>query len=663
MIIILILLSIILISFFYKKTIPIIDGWKKILLISLRSISIIILLLLLLNPILYYFKNKIAKPSIIILNDVSDSMLQVGNEGSKLEVFKSIRKEIEKTLALKDHEIIIFDFADGIDGNTKSTNLSKTLLQTFKKNDPRNIEAIILLSDGWLNDDDLEIIVNHNIPVYTFNPILNSDVFDLSISDIEHNKAVYRNEVTPIQIGINSNNYNGKAKVELFSDNKTISKRDIDFDDKEFLQLTFDVSFTNSGFTQISFKITADSAEINIDNNIINSAVQVKRDRSTNLLISDNLNWDAKFIIGAVNQNQHWQSKFLLKKGNLLSVDKIANFETEMNDINVLTLINNGDLSLNKNEVDIIDRFVKKGGGLFVIGKPVKSISNLSAVIPLDINNTFKSTFTLTNQSNQFNTFASIQNKNIKNIPPISYYYARSKIQAKVLAEINNEEKSSAIIFNNIGNGKILSFVFNDLWKWQLWDSGDSYNDFIHNIFSWLGQTNSERFYASLDKNSFYLGEDINIDLHAFDEKLSPISNINAEISVSNSNGKIVHQGFMLKANNKHYITISALPPGDYNYIITDKISNLQTEGEFMISHISPESRDIGVNRSLLSYISNKTNGKVLNKANHFDISKAEKEIIKMRYEIPIYKKWYVIAIFLIAFCTELFLRKRWGLL
>ena len=82
-----------------------------------------------------------------------------------------------------------------------------------------------------------------------------------------------------------------------------------------------------------------------------------------------------------------------------------------------------------------------------------------------------------------------------------------------------------------------------------------------------------------------------------------------------------------------------------------------------MISQNSPESRDTGINLSLLSYISNKTNGRVIDKTNDIDILKAEKEIIQLGSEIPIYKKWYIIAIFLLAFCTELFLRKRWGLL
>ena len=663
MIILLAIVSIILISFYYKKTIPTIESWKKILLISLRSIAIIILFLLLLNPILYFFQNRIRKPSVVILNDISESMQQFGKDQLKSDIFKNFKKEIENIIEAKNYDIVNFNFANGIDGNISSTNLTKTIIQVFKKLDTDNIEAIILLSDGWFHDDELEIIENQNIPIYTIDPHFQSDDFDLKLTDINHNKAIYRNEITPIEVNINANNYDGKAKIELLSENKLIKVKEIDLSGKEYLQLTFDISFPSTGFTPISLKISTDSIEVNTDNNIINSAIHIKRDRSKVLLISDILNWDAKFIIGAVNQDQHWQSKFVLKKNGLQNADENTSLKIEINGVNVLTLINYGNLNFSNDEVKIIDRFVRNGGGIFFIGKPIKELEDISPAGSSGIDRTFKSNFTLTKQSEQFNTFSSIEKKDFKNIPPVSYYYVNSKVEAKVLAQFDNDENSPAVLFKNIGNGKILHFAFLDLWKWQLWNSGDSYNNMMHNIFSWLGQTSSERFYASLDKNSFYLGEDINIELHAFDETLSPITEMNAEISVTNSENQIVHQSFMLKENNKHFIKISDLQSGKFKFVISDETSNSQTEGEFMISQNSPESRDTGINLSLLSYISNKTNGKVIDKADDIDISKAEKEIIQLRSEIPIYKKWYVITIFLLAFCTELFLRKRWGLL
>ena len=590
-------------------------------------------------------------------------MQQVGKKQLKSDIFKDYKNEIERILESRDYNIVNFDFADGIDGNTSSTNLSKTFQQVFKKVDSENIEAIFLLSDGWFNDDELEIIENQNIPIYTIDPHFQSDDFDLKISNINHNKTVYRNEITPIEVNINSNNYNGKAIIKFLSENKLIKEKKIDLNGKDFQQVTFNTSFPNTGFTPISLKISTDSVEVNTDNNIINSAIQVKRDRSTILLISDNMNWDSKFISSAVSQDQHWQSKFLLKYRGLKKAGKNTTLKNEMSGVNVLTLINNGRINFSKDEVEIINRFVRNGGGLFIVGKPIKELKNISPATSSSINRTFKSTFTLTKQSEQFNTFSSIKKKDLENIPPVSFYYVNSKVEAKVLAQFDNDEKSPAVLFKNIGNGKIMHFAFLDLWKWQLWNSGDSYNNLMHNIFSWLGQTSSERFYASLDKNSFYLGEDVNIELLAFDETLTPITEMNAEVSVTNSENQIVYQSFMLKENNKHFIKISDLQSGKYKFVISDQTTNSQTEGEFMISQNSPESRDTGINLSLLSYISNKTNGSIIDKASDLEIPKAGNEIIRLGSEIPIYKEWYIIVFFLLAFCIELFLRKRWGLL
>jgi len=663
MIFILAIISIILVTLFYKKTTPTLDDWQKVLLIFLRSTAVIVLLLLLLNPIVYYFQSKTNRPVVVVLNDVSASMKQSGNGQKKIDLNNEFRDEIDKDLNLKGYYIASYNFANGLDGEESSTNLSKTFAQVFKKIEAENIQAIVLLSDGWFHDEELDVIEANNIPIFTFDPHFQSEDFDLKITRIEHNKTVYRDEITPIEVDMSSQKYFGKARLELISDNKLLSERRVNFKDKEFQKIVFDTSFSDIGFAPITLKISTDSTEVNTENNLLNSAIQVKRNRSKAILISDVLDWDVKFISSAVNEDQHWECKYLLKNRSLQDAGKNTSLNIEISDVNLLTLINNGKLRFSANEVTIIDRFVINGGGLFIVGKPIKELEHISPAAASRIHQTFNSTISLTEQSKQYNTFTAIDKTDLNNIPPVSYYYVNPKIESKILARFNDDERSSAILFSHFGKGKILMFAFHDLWKWQLWNSGNSYNKFIYNIFSWLGQTSSERFYSSLAKNSFFLGEEITIDLHAFDETLSPVTEINAEISVINSESKIIYQGFMLKEDNKYKIKFSDLQSGKYKYIIFDEISKSQSEGEFIISQNSPEYRDTGINLALLSYISNKTNGKLIDNLNDLNILEAKQEIIKLRSEIPIYNKWYIIAIFLLVFCTELFLRKRWGLL
>jgi len=84
-----------------------------------------------------------------------------------------------------------------------------------------------------------------------------------------------------------------------------------------------------------------------------------------------------------------------------------------------------------------------------------------------------------------------------------------------------------------------------------------------------------------------------------------------------------------------------------------------------MISLDNPENRDKDFNTPNLSFISEITGGRSYNidDLDTMEITEEDSIIEQHKFEIPIYKKWYLIALFLIAFCLEIFLRKRWGLL
>jgi len=663
MLILFIVIVIILISIFYRRSIPVLEGWQKYLLISLRSISMITLLFLIINPIMYFTRTQLLQPAVIVLNDTSESMIQTGVKATKQDLYELKKNEIINNLHSAGHKVLESDFADGIDGDKTSTNLSKTLIQTFKKYDPQNILAILLVSDGWFNDDELEIMDQQNIPVYTIDPQFKSDDLDIMIQDVQHNRSVFIDEPTPIKVFLTAQNFTGKAKLELISNQKKVVERELNFNNEESKQIVLEPSFTEEGFAQINLNVKTDSSDVNLDNNSFQTAIQVKRNHSQNLIISDKLSWDTKFIVSALNRDQRWKSKFLLKKELLYFADQTTKLEDELINANVLTLINYGNLSLSQNETDIINRFAENGGGLLMLGMPIDEIDENSPALRTKTDIILKSTFNFTKQSKKYNTFSNISKEDINNIPPVSYYIVRPKLESTVLAEFNDDSKNAAILFSKFNKGKLLTFNFINLWKWQLWNSGNAYNDLMLNIFSWLGQTESQRFYSTLNKNAFYIGEDIQIDLYAFDETLNPINDIDAELSVINSANKTVHKGFFINKQNKQYLTISDLPAGNYSYEIKDKISDLKTDGNFVVSDISPESRDLGINLELLSYISNTTGGKVITELSEINFPKVISKTIKIRSEIPIYKKWYIIAIFLVAFCTELLLRKRWGLL
>ena len=192
---------------FYQKSEPQLFGWRKYLLIFLRSIALVFLVILLLNPILYFIQHLKERPKIIFLEDISDSMKQKNKQVSKTQIFKQISTQLAENIATKNYEVIHYKFADGLDKNSNSTNLSNSLLELSQKSDLSKISSIFLFSDGWFKDDDFSLISALKIPIFTVNPDFKSDYFDLMIDGLDYNKTAYKGESTPLKIQINSHLY------------------------------------------------------------------------------------------------------------------------------------------------------------------------------------------------------------------------------------------------------------------------------------------------------------------------------------------------------------------------------------------------------------------------------------------------------------------------
>jgi hypothetical protein len=105
------------------------------------------------------------------------------------------------------------------------------------------------------------------------------------------------------------------------------------------------------------------------------------------------------------------------------------------------------------------------------------------------------------------------------------------------------------------------------------------------------------------------------------------------------------------------------LGPGTYTVRVQD--GELQDSTSFAVLSQSPEVRDTGINQALLRYVSDITGGKVIGTEDLSELTLPTAQSINMQREhrIPLYRKWYIITLFLLSFCVELYLRKRWGLL
>ncbi len=631
--------------------------------LSLRFVAIAILLILLFNPILRLVSRVERRSEIVFLVDNSDSMDLLENETTKSEILASYQSELE--VKAEDYELTTYYFADGIDGNTSTTKLSKTLEDLTREKILADISKVFLLSDGWFKDEQFKTVENFPIPISPVLPDFDLTDFDLEVSEIRVSRTAYENEITPIGVNVHATDFDGEAILKFSIDDEIMEEREVDFSEAQHKQIIFEHEFIETGLKSISFEIESkEFEEVFLGNNKLSTAVQVLSDRKNIVLVTDAPNWDSAFIMRALHRNPRWQPQYYVyQDGGFYEGQNEIDFSEALSDATVLIFVNIDDMNFSAQQVELIEQFLRLGGGVLTQGKPISSIEDILPAQLSNITGQFQAPFYLTEESQKYETFQRIES--VRAIPPVKYYYTVSSVDAEVLARLENEQNSPAIIFGNYYDGRVLTLGFLEFWRWQLHSEGDRYYSLMYDIVSWLGQKATDRFFAETERTQYYEGEPVTIRLSAYDERLLPQKGLTPYLTIRDEDQNTVQQTMMMEYGDEYRAQIDELEAGVYTFMIDEELTNQRAEGEFLISDMNPEYRDRGFNPALLYYIANQTGGSILTSDNFENFTQEEPEMRTDRIlqEIPIYRKWYVIALFLLCFCGELFLRKRWGLL
>jgi uncharacterized membrane protein len=649
--------------YFYWQTMPEISRGRRYSLAALRWIALAVVMILLFNPIIRYSRKQPVQTKQLLLVDNSLSMNeQVGAE-TKLQVYSNAEADVKKLLEQKGYECETISFADGIAGDQESSRLAKTMADLHDQDRLRNVKDIFLFSDGWFDDSDPEFIQNIQYQVHVFQTDFEATSFDLQITRLKYNQRSWLREITPFIVDISAVNYTGKAAVDFYTSEQKVQSSQIDFSQEKYQQLIFEHEFTDTGLQPIRFEVRPDSLqELETENNSFPGAVLVLEDKSAVKIISDRLSWEGRYLIQAAAREERFEVTYLFKDNALHKERNVVQLGAEIENCQVLCLVNYGKLNFSNADLELIERYVTNGGGLLYFGQPLSGLEGILPVRGTGIKREFVGKFRLTPASAAYQSIKVIAD-NLEEIPPVRFYYTELLRSGTLLAEFPVEQTPPALVFQEYGNGKVLYASFLDLWKWQLWGEEDHYQVFGNNILQWLSYAKTENFFAWSEHNSYLLGEDVKINLAAFDEKYAPMNDLQAEIVISNDKKEFLRD-YLNKVNENYSYSFSASNPGEYDFIITNSEGSQKTEGKFLIMPANSEIRDRGINSALLQFLAKQTGGKEFTETGDIDdYPQAEISYKTTYHEIPLYKKWYVIAIFLLSFCLEIFFRKRWGLL
>ncbi|MCL1827639.1 MAG: hypothetical protein FWG20_06300, partial [Candidatus Cloacimonetes bacterium] len=451
-----------------------------------------------------------------------------------------------------------------------------------------------------------------------------------------------------------------KVGIFLKQNRKVLQSKSFEISEERTVQqIDFDVLFKDTGLQVLEIEITQEEKDIAVSGF---TAIQVLDNKAKIAILTDSFSWDTRAFSRIISANDRFDSElFYIEKGSLKQKGK--NVKPIWGEYAGIAIFTDGSFLLNSNDLAAIKNLVLNGKGLFYFGNTANSLTDVLPSRPTNIKIQNEGQTHLTNEALAYQLFRDIE-PHWSKLPPVEFYYLNPKEQATVLAEVRQQQQIPVILLDNYGTGNVLQIAFNGFWRWQFGLDSKSNENFVNNLAQWIFAGDSSNFYAYTDKNAYYLGERVTVKLVAFDEKLAPLSQLNAQIRLEDKE-KTVFTEFLVKQSDIFAVNIPELPAGTYKYTIRDDVNQRETTGEFEILQQDIQSMHKGFNHKLLGEIAQASAGlKLTGKdLNSFSFPKVESQKKYKFHEIPLHKNALFIVVLLFSFTAELYLRKKWKLL
>ena len=394
---------------------------KQLLLLLFRIMLIVFLVLAFSNPVYEGYAGdagSLRKKAIIFIDD-SFSMNIKDEQGLYLNEAKKALKDILKlfnetdevymipssVIAMNEKKILYNDFPEMLDlvGNvnpsfkTLSMNEVLNLTDELLENKNSLLNEVYIISDFQRSNFDSELTSNieynnltdDNVRLYLVN-IGQREANNLSVDDIElKTKIIEKDKNVRLKATVtNHSKFNVFNKtVNLVIDNNVVGEKVVDIGSLETKEVEFNFrpgkTGSTAGYVQLIQNEFTDD-EISEDNNYY-FAFHVPEIINVGIIEDNPL--DSRFVRLALETAKKITSDSSGHSDGLFNVSQLRNVSDDINKYDMVFIINK--YSFSANESEVINKYIERGGGVFIFpGKDV-DVNNYNNVL-LSTLNAFK---------------------------------------------------------------------------------------------------------------------------------------------------------------------------------------------------------------------------------------------------------------------------------
>ncbi len=601
--------------------------WIPIGLGLLRFLAVSGLATLLLSPLLKQTTEEIKNPSIIILEDNSESIRASMDDTS----FSNYQKDLDQVsnAISEKYELIKLGFGDEISINSdtsaqrdKVTNLSKALSYINDTYNDQNLGAIILATDGIFNEGKNPLYQNlkFKAPIYTVALGDTTIKRDLSIKHVYHNKIAYLGDKFGIQADIQASNATGsRTKLRLQRRNgdnwSTIKEESILINNNDFFETkSMIIDADRAGVNRYRVVVNQITDESSTANNIKDIYVEVLDARQKILVMANSPNPDVAAIKQLLEGNKNYviTVKYPKDQVNIVEYDFVIfhNLPSKTFDIKPM---------LDRMEARKTPRFYMVGQqtnfGKFNTAQNVVALSGKEGQSN-EVTALFSNNFNLFNLESK--TTESLE-KFVPVLAPFGKFREGPKTNTLLYQKVGNIDTKYPLLSFSEENGiKTGVFLAEGYWKWKLFEylqfqNFDVVKDILTKAITYTSVKEDKRkFRVTANNNIYKENEHIYFDAELYNNSYQLINDPEVFITIK-KDGKDEFQFTFSKRGDTYSLDAGVLAEGSYTYesSVNYEGKKLTQSGSFTVQSIQLELFNLTADHNLLNTISEKYGGKL----------------------------------------------------
>lgn len=597
----LVALAIAYLFYFFKpqKSYP--NPWTQRGLFLLKALSTFLLLFLFINPILRKNNRVVQKPIIGILVDQSQS-IALQPKGSTViqeipQKIEKIQKQLEGNFEVKTCSFsseLVDSLSPRWNGN--ASNLGKALEQFQEKWEGQNVGALLMVSDGIVNQGKNPWYVAQQLqyPIYSLALGDTTPQKDLGIQSIKHNEVVLKGNEFQAVFTLSAKALSGKTaayslqKISSTNQPSTVKTGNFPIQQDPFqTNISVQLPANEAGLLHYRLTLAPLGGEKNIQNNTKDFFVEVIDDRARILLLASAPHPDVATVRQILSQKQSMEVVVKNPESgniNLSNFDAVICFQLP---------------SINGND-QIVQQIRQSQLPVWYIGGNQTAYSRLNALQGLiSVRPAGKA---LSNEitplpNAQFSLFGLSEKctQRLSSFPPLQVPYGDYSIQGNAAVLFQQQIKSVPTSMPLLAYGdqqgvRQAVLVGEGIWKWYL-DEYEQFGDHAA-VDEWVSKTvqylalkqNKKIFRAKSDRLIYEEGNEVLFNAELFNKNYEAVNEPDVQLTLTNAKGKTFVFS-MGKTDQKYLANVGKWPEGKYQYEAktTYQGTTYSEKGEFSV--------------------------------------------------------------------------------